>query len=191
MVAACLSVLRGPCQLLLLQLSRLAAVPSAAANRGLEESFVVLPGAASVLRPGSTAAANSSRSAAAGTPLQQQQSFLTPTAAVPPAASSTAAAMARAAAQATADRSSAGAGPSSRAAASGLDAKLETLASLCDLASTVTGVDHPLCLDCAAQLKEEVQQQITELNGEIAAYSEALSRLQAEAPVALPQVIGC
>ena len=33
-----------------------------------------------------------------------------------------------------------------------LDAKLQSLAKLLKLASTVPGVDHPLCLDCAAQL---------------------------------------
>jgi hypothetical protein len=46
------------------------------------------------------------------------------------------------------------------AGAGGLDAKLQALANLLELASTVTGVDHPLCLDCAAQLKEEVEAQV-------------------------------
>lgn len=168
-----------------------------AATRGLEESFVVLPGAASVLRPSTNAAASSSRDptavpGTAGSSLQQQQQSAVaagPTG--PPAGSSAAAAMAAVAAAATAERSSASAGlgsSSTRAVVGGLDAKLETLASLCELASTVTGVDHPLCLDCAAQLKEEVEAQIAELESEIAAYSNALAKLEAEAPVALPQV---
>lgn len=99
--------------------------------------------------------------------------------------------MAAVAAQAAADRSSAGSSSgSSRAPGGGLDAKLETLASLCELASTVTGVDHPLCLDCAAQLKEEVEAQITDLESEIAAYSNALRQLEAESGTALSEVRG-
>jgi hypothetical protein len=77
---------------------------------------------------------------------------------------------------------------SSGSGAAGLDAKLEALAALCELASTVTAVDHPLCLDCAAQLKEEVQRQLEELETEIAAYSDALTRLQGEAPQELSTV---
>ena len=65
------------------------------------------------------------------------------------------------------------------------------MSRLCDLASTVTAVDHPLCLDCAAQLKDEVQKQLEELESEIAAYSEAVKRLEAEAPVEAPQVGLC
>jgi hypothetical protein len=55
----------------------------------------------------------------------------------------------------------------------------------------VTAVDHPLCLDCAAQLKEEVHKQLEELEGEIAAYSDAVVRLQAQAPAELQQVWLC
>jgi hypothetical protein len=64
------------------------------------------------------------------------------------------------------------------------------MARLCELASTVTAVDHPLCLDCAAQLKDEVQKQLEELDTEISAYSDAVQRLEADAPAALPQVGG-
>lgn len=42
----------------------------------------------------------------------------------------------------------------------GFDAKLEALTALCDLASTTTGVDHPLCLDCVEQLKDELAAQV-------------------------------
>jgi hypothetical protein len=62
------------------------------------------------------------------------------------------------------------------------------MAKLCEIASTVTAVDHPLCLDCAAQLKDEVQKQLEDLDTEIAAYSEAVKRLEAESPAAVPQV---
>lgn len=62
------------------------------------------------------------------------------------------------------------------------------MARLCELASTVTAVDHPLCLDCAAQLKDEVQKQLEELETEIAAYSDAVKRLEAEPPAEVPAV---
>jgi hypothetical protein len=42
----------------------------------------------------------------------------------------------------------------------GLDAKLQALAQLFELAATATHVDHPLCLDCAQQLREEVESQV-------------------------------
>ena len=42
----------------------------------------------------------------------------------------------------------------------GLDAKLQALAQLFEMASTQTQVDQPLCLDCAAQLKDEVEAQV-------------------------------
>ena len=70
----------------------------------------------------------------------------------------------------------------------GFTGKLDTMVRLCELASTVTAVDHPLCLDCAAQLKDEVQKQLEELDSEIAAYSDAVKRLKAESPAAVPQV---
>eukprot|EP00775_Hariotina_reticulata_P001301 gene1301-1643_t len=70
----------------------------------------------------------------------------------------------------------------------GFDAKLEALAALCDLASTTTGVDHPLCLDCVEQLKDELAAQVTELEGEITAYSSALEDLEAQPPQELSKV---
>lgn len=157
---------------------------------------MVLPGA-SVLRPGPPTAAQAAAAAGSQQPQQQQAGSSVAAAATaagppgPPPGSSHAAAMAAVAAQAAADRSSAGSSSgSSRAPGGGLDAKLETLASLCELASTVTGVDHPLCLDCAAQLKEEVEAQITDLESEIAAYSNALRQLEAESGTALSEVRG-
>lgn len=64
-------------------------------------------------------------------------------------------------------------------AAAGLDAKLQALAQLFELASSQTQVDHPLCLDCATQLKDEVEAQIQDAEREIAAYSAAAARLEA------------
>jgi hypothetical protein len=83
---------------------------------------------------------------------------------------------------------SSGGGAGNRAQKAGFTAKLDTMSRLCELASTVTAVDHPLCLDCAAQLKDEVQKQLEELDTEISAYSDAVQRLETEAPAALPQV---
>ncbi|KAF8057645.1 FUM1 [Scenedesmus sp. PABB004] len=140
--------------------------------RELEESFVVLPGAASVLRPGGGAGSG-------GGSLQQQASG--GAGAPPPGGSSTAAAVAAAAA-AAAGR---GAARPQHPGGGGLAAKLDALAALCELASTATGVDHPLCLDCAAQLRDEVGAQVAELEAEVSAYGAALSRLSADAPAEL------
>jgi hypothetical protein len=147
-------------------------------GRGLEESFVVLPGSASVLRPHQPGPSTSSRD------LQH----------LPPSARLAAAAAAAAAAgtgsfppEPGSGSGSAG-GAGSRAQKAGFNAKLDHMSRLCELASTVTAVDHPLCLDCAAQLKDEVQKQLEELDTEIAAYSEAVKRLEAESPAAVPQV---
>eukprot|EP00877_Chromochloris_zofingiensis_P002894 jgi/Chrzof1/12605/Cz07g00210.t1 len=119
--------------------------------RTLDESFVVL-GSASLLRP------------VAGTQ---------------PTAAAVASTSGR---DAGGSGAGAAAGSSSSAAAgtAGLDGKLQALKALFELASTATVVDHPLCLDCAAQLKEEVEAQVAETEREIAAYSEALARLEAE-----------
>eukprot|EP00955_Chlamydomonas_euryale_P093168 364766-Chlamydomonas_euryale.AAC.6 len=46
------------------------------------------------------------------------------------------------------------------ALATGLDAKLCALASIFELASMATQIDHPLCLDCEAQLKDEMEAQV-------------------------------
>ncbi|GLI61251.1 hypothetical protein VaNZ11_003559 [Volvox africanus] len=63
---------------------------------------------------------------------------------------------------------------------SGLDFKLQALAQLFELASTNTQVDHPLCMDCVGQLKEEMEAQIAEAEREIAAYSVCLAQLESD-----------
>ena len=45
----------------------------------------------------------------------------------------------------------------------GLDAKLQALAQLFEVASTHTQVDHPLCMDCVGQLKDEMEAQVLSL----------------------------
>lgn len=62
----------------------------------------------------------------------------------------------------------------------GLDDKLQSLAQLFELASSKTSVEHPLCLDCAAQLKDEVDAQTQQTEKEIALYSAAVAKLEAE-----------
>jgi hypothetical protein len=52
----------------------------------------------------------------------------------------------------------------SEGAAVGLDAKLQALSHLFDMASLQTQVDHPLCLDCEVQLKDEIEAQVTNCN---------------------------
>lgn len=140
-------------------------------TRGLEESFVVLPGSASVLKPNQPGPSSSSKD------LQHL-----------PSSARLAGAAAGSLQPDAGSGSGSGGGAGSRAHKAGFNAKLDTMARLCELASTVTAVDHPLCLDCAAQLKDEVQKQLEELETEIAAYSEAVQRLEAEPPEALPQV---
>ncbi|GLC34972.1 hypothetical protein PLESTB_001184300 [Pleodorina starrii] len=71
-----------------------------------------------------------------------------------------------------------GGGGGGGSAGSGLDSKLQALAQLFELASTNTQVDHPLCMDCVGQLKEEMETQIAEAEREIAAYSACLAALE-------------
>lgn len=146
---------------------------------------MVLPGSASVLRPG------------AGTQLVPSSSSRDLPLPSGLAGGRSAAAAAAAAAGGSSSflpeasgSGSGGGAAASRAQKTGFSAKLDTMARLCELASTVTAVDHPMCLDCAAQLKDEVQKQLEELNAEIAAYSDAVKRLEAESPAAVPQVGG-
>ncbi|KAF5839533.1 autophagy protein [Dunaliella salina] len=70
----------------------------------------------------------------------------------------------------------------------GLDAKLQALAQLFELASTTTQADQPLCLDCAAQLKDEIEAQVAETEHEISCYAAAVARLEAEQSEPLPEV---
>jgi len=59
----------------------------------------------------------------------------------------------------------------------GVDAKLRALAALFEAASTASGADHPLCLDCAARLREEIERQAREAEADAEAYERALARL--------------
>ncbi|KIZ01315.1 Beclin-1-like protein, partial [Monoraphidium neglectum] len=69
---------------------------------------------------------------------------------------------------------------SAAAAAAGFDGKLQSLTQLFEMASSATGVDHPLCLDCAVQLKEEVEAQVRAARHEASCYAHALSKLEQE-----------
>lgn len=63
------------------------------------------------------------------------------------------------------DRGTHAAGPSQQqpqaeGAAVGLDAKLQVLSEIFELASLQTQIDHPLCLDCEVSLKAEIEAQV-------------------------------
>jgi len=184
---SCIAYLPVPCAAMhcLHPVSLLTGGPGAAGGRGLEESFVVLPGSASVLRPNAATQLSPSGHSTSSRDLQHTQSL---NAAGQRSGAGPAGGTAAFPGDPTSGTAASTAGAGSRAAKAGFNAKLDTMARLCELASTVTAVDHPLCLDCAAQLKDEVQKQLEELESEIAAYSEAAKRLEAEAPVQLPQV---
>ncbi len=47
-------------------------------------------------------------------------------------------------------------------------------------------VDHPLCIECAVRVKEEVDSMVTDLADECRAYEEAISRLEQENLKAMP-----
>ena len=46
----------------------------------------------------------------------------------------------------------------------GLDAKLQALSRMFDMASLETQIEHPLCLDCEAQLKDAIEAQVHDLH---------------------------
>jgi hypothetical protein len=56
------------------------------------------------------------------------------------------------------------------------------------MASSSTGVDHPLCLDCAVLLRDEVGAQVKDAQREITAYSRALAELERDAASPLSEV---
>jgi len=56
-----------------------------------------------------------------------------------------------------------------------------------EMASTSTHVDHPMCLDCAAQLKDEVEAQIQETEREISCYAAAVAQLEGELHEPIPE----
>jgi hypothetical protein len=133
--------------------------PPGPAGRSLDESFVVLPGSASLLRP--PAGAGTATAPARAGP---RVSFDPGSVPGGGGSSGAAAAAAAVAAGPSAAGSAPGSDPTTLAgaasSAAGLDAKLQALAALFELASSRTQVDHPLCLDCAAQLKEEIDARV-------------------------------
>lgn len=62
-----------------------------------------------------------------------------------------------------------------------LDARMATAARVLELASQDTGVDQPLCTDCASEVRLELEAQVEELEAEIAAYAALEARVHAEA----------
>jgi beclin 1 len=67
--------------------------------------------------------------------------------------------------------------PTSPSLKGGMDAKLRALTALFEAASTSSGADHPLCLDCSARLREELERQASEAEEDARAYEDALERL--------------
>ena len=72
----------------------------------------------------------------------------------------------------------------SRDDAAGLDARFAALARIFDMASDETRADHPVCLECAAQLREELDARARETEAECDAYRERLAELEREAAAA-------
>lgn len=56
--------------------------------------------------------------------------------------------------------------------------QVRELAKIFELASEETGVDHPLCVDCASKLRKELESLIRDIESEIAEYSSALEHLE-------------
>jgi beclin 1 len=65
----------------------------------------------------------------------------------------------------------------STSSSSTVDAKLRALTALFEAASTSSGADHPLCLDCSARLRDELLLQEREAKEEARGYEAALARL--------------
>lgn len=63
---------------------------------------------------------------------------------------------------------------------SDLDDKLRSLARMFEIASEEGGVDHPLCVDCASQVKTQMENEKRKVEAEIADYSEAIKKLENE-----------
>lgn len=63
---------------------------------------------------------------------------------------------------------------------SDLDDKLRSLARMFEIASEEGGVDHPLCVDCASQVKTQMENEKRKVEAEIADYSEAIKKLETE-----------
>ena len=57
---------------------------------------------------------------------------------------------------------------------------------VCDVARQV---DQPLCVDCAARVREEMEAQTAEIEAECEAYERALRRLEQENAQPLPEEV--
>ncbi|CAK0735365.1 hypothetical protein CVIRNUC_000569 [Coccomyxa viridis] len=68
-----------------------------------------------------------------------------------------------------------------------LDDRFSQLARTFELASGETTVDQPLCVDCAARVREEMEAQTAEIEAECEAYECALRRLEQENAQPLPE----
>ena len=62
----------------------------------------------------------------------------------------------------------------------GLDARFAALARIFDMASDEARVDHPVCLECAAQLREELDARVKETEAECDTYRDCLRDLGEE-----------
>lgn len=50
-------------------------------------------------------------------------------------------------------------------------------------------VDHPLCLECAMRVKEEIENTVKEVREECSAYEEAIARLEQENLEIMPEEV--
>lgn len=50
-------------------------------------------------------------------------------------------------------------------------------------------MDHPLCLECATRVKEEIENMVEEVEEECRAYDEAIARLEQENLEIMPQEV--
>ncbi|GMH38161.1 hypothetical protein BSKO_06045 [Bryopsis sp. KO-2023] len=70
--------------------------------------------------------------------------------------------------------------PGEPSAGANFESKVRAFAKIFELASEETGVDHPLCIDCASQVRLEVENQKKEIEAEIAEYTAAVQLLEKE-----------
>eukprot|EP01025_Chloroclados_australasicus_P016244 TRINITY_DN1806_c0_g1_i5.p1 TRINITY_DN1806_c0_g1~~TRINITY_DN1806_c0_g1_i5.p1 ORF type:complete len:454 (+),score=36.59 TRINITY_DN1806_c0_g1_i5:135-1364(+) len=66
------------------------------------------------------------------------------------------------------------------------DSKAQTLTRIFELASDESLIDHPLCADCAGQVRRDLEVRTSEVQLEIEDYQCALLRLSNETQIALP-----
>ncbi|KAK2076224.1 hypothetical protein QBZ16_001156 [Prototheca wickerhamii] len=70
------------------------------------------------------------------------------------------------------------ASPSAATARVPFYATLRALTNVLDVASQASAVDHPVCAECAADIRRELDAQTADLQAELAAYDAALARLE-------------